>query len=187
MRVEHVLDEVTLDRMRREMRGAEGDPATVLGSTAQQRVTSSARKATQVAVSGPTRGVVVDLLAELRPRIEAHFAQPVTGFEEPQFLRYGAGDYFVAHQDGNTPLVRDDSRFRRVSVVLFVNAQSEHPTPGTFGGGVLVLYEGFARDEPAVTLTPAPGRLVAFPAETTHEVLPITRGERLSVVSWYRG
>jgi hypothetical protein len=26
-----------------------------------------------------------------------------------------------------------------------------------------------------------------FPAETTHEVLPITHGERLSVVSWYRG
>jgi predicted 2-oxoglutarate/Fe(II)-dependent dioxygenase YbiX len=37
-----------------------------------------------------------------------------------------------------------------------------------------------------VPLAPAPGTLVAFPSETTHEVTPITHGERLSIVSWYR-
>ena len=61
-------------------------------------------------------------------------------------------------------------------MVIFLSA------PGTFGGGSLVLHA-----DPAVTLAPAPGTLVAFPSETTHEVLPITHGERLSVVSWYRG
>jgi SM-20-related protein len=109
------------------------------------------------------------------------------GVEEPQFLRYGPGDYFVAHQDGNTPLVYDESRFRKVSVVIFLSAQSEYPTPETFCGGALVLHGSVGQGEPPVTLAPAPGTLVAFPAETTHEVLPITHGERLSVVSWYRG
>ena len=34
-------------------------------------------------------------------------------------------------------------------------------------------------------LTPAPGTLVCFRAETTHEVLPVTHGERFTIVSWY--
>jgi predicted 2-oxoglutarate/Fe(II)-dependent dioxygenase YbiX len=32
-----------------------------------------------------------------------------------------------------------------------------------------------------------PGSLVAFRSETTHEVIPVTHGERFTVVSWYRG
>ena len=136
---------------------------------------SSARRATRIAVSENARTAIVGLLEGLKPRIEAHFNRALDGLEAPQFLRYGPGDYFVAHQDGNTPLVHDESRFRKVSVVIFVSA------PDAYSGGSLVLHA-----EPPVTLAPAPGTLVAFPSETTHEVLPITRGERLSIVSWYR-
>ena len=94
---------------------------------------------------------------------------------------YGPGDYFVAHQDGGTPLVHDDSRFRKASVVICLSA------PGTLSGGSLMLHASFGRDESPQSLAPAPATLVAFPSETTHEVLPITDGERLSVVSWYPG
>jgi SM-20-related protein len=174
--IDRVFDATTLEQIRREMSAAGGSPATVLGSTAGHRVTSTARKATRMRVSKATYEVVVGLLQTIQPRIEAHFGRSLNGFEEPQFLRYGAGDYFVAHQDGNTPLVHDESRFRKVSVVIFLSA------PGTFGGGSLVLHA-----EPPLTLAPAAATLVAFPPETTHEVLPITHGERLSVVSWYRG
>jgi predicted 2-oxoglutarate/Fe(II)-dependent dioxygenase YbiX len=31
-----------------------------------------------------------------------------------------------------------------------------------------------------------PGMLIAFRAETTHEITPVTHGERYSIVSWYR-
>jgi predicted 2-oxoglutarate/Fe(II)-dependent dioxygenase YbiX len=37
-----------------------------------------------------------------------------------------------------------------------------------------------------VPVAPAPGTLICFRAETTHEVLPVTRGERVSIVSWFR-
>ena len=171
-----VLDSATVELLRWEMSAAEAEPATVLGTTPQHRVTSSARKAAQIAVGEAARAMVVDLLDRSQGRIDAHFGRSLDGFDEPQFLRYGPGDYFVAHQDGNTPLVHDESRFRKVSVVIFISA------PGTFGGGSLVLHA-----EPPLTLAPAPGTLVAFPSETTHEVLPITHGERLSIVSWYRG
>jgi len=30
------------------------------------------------------------------------------------------------------------------------------------------------------------GTLVAFPSETTHEVTPVTSGERFSIASWYK-
>jgi SM-20-related protein len=186
LEIDQVLDAATLGQIRQEMRAAKGDPATVLGLT-PHRVTSSARKATRIAVSDVPRSAVVGLLEGLQPRVEAHFGRSLAGFEEPQFLRYGPGDYFVAHQDGNTPLVYDESRFRKVSVVIFLSAQSEHPVPETFCGGSLVLHGPVGQAQPRLTLAPAPGTLVAFPSETTHEVLPITHGERLSIVSWYRG
>jgi SM-20-related protein len=186
LEIDHVLDGATVERIRREMRAAPGEPATVLDVEPQHRVVSSARKASQITVSESARAAVATLLERLQLRIEAHFGRSLNGFEEPQFLRYGPGDYFVAHQDGNTPLVYDESRFRKVTVVIFLSAQSERPLPETFCGGSLVLHGAFGQTEPPLTLAPAPGRLVAFPSETTHEVLPITHGERLSVVSWYR-
>ena len=186
LEIAHVLDTATLDRIRREMGAARGEPATVLGLAPQHRVASSARKASRIAVSDTIHAAVAALLEGLQPRIGVHFDRPLNGFEEPQFLRYRPGDYFVAHQDGNTPLVYDESRFRKVSVVISLSAQSEHPTPETFCGGSLVLHGAFGETEPRLTLAPAPGTLVAFPSEATHEVLPITHGERLSVVSWYR-
>jgi SM-20-related protein len=179
--IDHALDARALEQIRGEMTVAQGDPATVLGLAPQRRVASSARKATQVAVSESARTVVVGLLERLELRIESHFGRPLNGFEEPQFLRYGPGDHFVAHQDGNTPLVHDDSRFRKVSVAIFLTA------PETYSGGSLVLHSPFGHAEPPQRLAATPGTLVAFPSETTHEVLPITHGERLSIVSWYRG
>jgi len=174
LELEHVLNAETLGRIRQEMRMAPSDAATVTGAAPGRSVLPTARKSTQVAVGEAARTSVVALLEHLERRIEAHFERPLDGFEPPQFLRYRAGDFFVAHQDGNTPLVHDDSRFRKVSVVIFLNSESE------FGGGSLVLHGERSLQIEA-------GRLVAFPSETTHEVLPITRGERLSVASWYRG
>jgi SM-20-related protein len=186
LEVEHALDGATLERIRREMQAAGGDPATVLGSGAGPRATSSARKTTEITVSDDSRAAVMGVLEALRPRIEAHFARPLDGCEEPQFLRYGPGDYFVAHQDGNTPVIHDESRFRKVSVVIFLSEQAEQPGPETFCGGSLVLHGPFSEPDLRIPLAPAPGTLVAFPSETTHEVMPITHGERLSIVSWYR-
>jgi SM-20-related protein len=34
--------------------------------------------------------------------------------------------------------------------------------------------------------SPAPGTLVAFRADTTHEVVPVTYGERYTIVTWFR-
>jgi SM-20-related protein len=167
-----------LERVRRDMRAAAGSPAGLLGD-----VRSSARRATRLTPPDDTRAEVTALLERHRARVQEHFDRELDGCEEPQFLRYAPGDYFVPHQDGNTPLIHDESRFRKVSVVIFLSEQSGEPRAGTFGGGSLVLHSA-AGD--SLSLAPPPGTLVAFPAETTHEVTPIVHGERLSIVSWYR-
>ena len=175
--IEDALDRAALDRVRGAMLAAAGDPATVSG-LADERAISGARRATAIDVPEATRAEMAALLDRLRPRLAGHFGRPLDSCEEAQFLRYVEGDYFVAHQDGNTPLLHDDTRFRKVSVVLFVN--------DGYSGGELMLHEGYGPSETSVAVTPRPGTLVAYPSETTHEVLPVSAGERLTIVSWYR-
>jgi predicted 2-oxoglutarate/Fe(II)-dependent dioxygenase YbiX len=99
-------------------------------------------------------------------------------------LRYGVGDFFVAHQDGNTGLLRLDTELRRISLVIFLSRESESPQPDTYCGGSL-LFTDFRADRKG-SVAGEPGTLVAFRSETTHEVTPVTHGERYSIVSWFR-
>ncbi|MEO8337310.1 MAG: 2OG-Fe(II) oxygenase [bacterium] len=56
----------------------------------------------------------------------------------------------------------------------------------TYGGGALVFHGSYANPTPPLSVSPAPGTLVAFRSETTHEVTPVTHGERYTIVSWFR-
>ncbi|WP_246680902.1 2OG-Fe(II) oxygenase [Mesorhizobium sp. B3-1-9] len=102
-------------------------------------------------------------------------------------LHYQEGDFFVPHQDGNTPIIRDESRFRKISMVIFLNGQSDEPSPEDYSGGSLVLHGPYSGPELRVAMLALPGSVVAFRSETTHEVTPVTRNERFTIVSWYRG
>jgi SM-20-related protein len=113
------------------------------------------------------------LLSSKQP-IEKHFSLTLDECEDPQFLRYREGDFFVAHQDGNTGMLRLDTERRRISTIIFLNRE--------YSGGALVFTSLSSRYETPVE----PGMLVAFRAETTHEVTPVTHGERFSIASWYR-
>jgi SM-20-related protein len=175
----------TCEQLVTELRPIHGAAAAVYGRETTGVVAPAIRKATRLIASPATRDRVLRRLLEQKSAIEEHFGQGLGEPEEPQFLRYEAGDYFVAHQDGNTPLVFDDSRFRKVSVIIFLNAQSEYATPGTYGGGSLVLYANYPNSDLRFPVAALPGTLVAFRSETTHEVTQVTHGERYVVVLWY--
>ena len=55
--------------------------------------------------------------------------------------------------------------------------------PSSYEGGDFVLYEGV---KPTV-LPKEQGKLIAFPSYTLHEVKPVTKGERYSLVAWITG
>jgi SM-20-related protein len=176
------LDPTGCDSLRAELRAASGAAASLLGGDVRTHV----RKATRVALPPASCARVKALLMQGKPALERHFGVALGECEAPQFLRYQEGDFFVAHQDGNTPLIHDDSRFRKVSVVLFLSRQAEEPAPDTYGGGAFVLHGPYSGPELRVPLAPPPGTLVAFRAETTHEVTPVTHGERFTIATWFR-
>jgi SM-20-related protein len=173
--------------LRAELRAAAGGPAPLRGRDGGDGpVRPQVRKVTRLSVPAATGAHMAARFTAVRPALEARFALALGACEPPQFLRYQAGDFFVAHQDGNTPLVHDDSRFRRISLVLFLADQSDAPSAETFGGGTLLLHDTRSYPPLRLPVTPRAGTLVAFRAETTHEVTPVTHGERFTIVTWLR-
>lgn len=171
-----------------DLRSAPSGPATVYRGAASDVVDAGMRRAARIVPRTATAELVRRRLLERKAEVEAHFGVTLSDCEEPQFLRYGVGDYFVAHQDGNTGLLKFDAdRVRRVSVSIFLSRQSETPAPDAYGGGALVFHHlGAGREKPPLYLGGEPGMLVAFRPETTHEVIPVTHGERYSIACWYR-
>ena len=181
------LDAETCVEFIDEMRLSPVGPATVYGRGESGSVDESVRKAARLTPARETFEHVRRRLLECRGEVGEHFGVSLDGCEEPQFLRYRVGDFFVAHQDGNTGmLLSDREQSRRVSVVIFLNRQSEAPEADAYSGGALVFSDwraGQGRVE--FRLSGEAGTLVAFRSETTHEVVPVTHGERYSIVSWY--
>jgi SM-20-related protein len=178
------------ERLVEEVCAARGGPATVYRPGASSPVDERLRRTTRHMLSPERTAHVRGLLLRRKDEVAEHFGLTLSDCEDPQFLRYREGDFFVAHQDGNTEQLQyDHLRVRRVSVVVFLNRQSREPEPGAFGGGSLVFYEPHvdpARKELGFAPAVEPGLLVAFRAETTHEVRPVTHGQRFSIVCWYR-
>lgn len=178
------LGAAACERLVAEMRGARAAPATVYGRVESGAVDERVRRTTRVFPSGETDELVRGLLLERAGAAGEHFGRRLSEVEEPQFLLYGMGGHFVAHQDGNTGLLRSERESRLVSAVVFLNTQAAAPGPGAYGGGTLVFHPRGA-GEP-LSLAGEAGTLVLFRAETTHEVTPVTHGERFTVASWYR-
>lgn len=183
--LENVLDESTRESFLATLRAADSTAAVVYGG-ARPGVDARVRSTQTLNVDETLREAVRTMLDTVRPRIARHFSVTLERAEEPQFLRYVPGDFFVAHQDGNTGLVRDDSEHRRISAVVFLNASSDELRDGSYGGGQLVLHGRYPDLDKRYVIPASPGALVAFRSETTHEVTPVTHGQRYTIVSWYR-
>jgi predicted 2-oxoglutarate/Fe(II)-dependent dioxygenase YbiX len=178
LRLDEFFDAATCDTIVAELRAANAEAATVYGSSAGAAVQPRVRSVRRVDVSSELHELVSGRLLDHMPEMGQHFGVALDSCEPPQFLRYEPGDFFVAHQDGNTPLLRDDSQSRRVSIVAFLNTD--------YDGGVLTLHGSYPDYNVRHPVIVDPGTLVAFRSETTHEVTPVTRGQRYTIVSWYR-
>lgn len=109
-----------------------------------------------------------------------YFGFHLIGFEGLQFTRYTkddekGGGYYAPHKD--TRLLTDGA-IRKLSFTI----QSSDAT--AYEGGDLVLYDSFEDSRP---LSRACGSINFFPSYTIHEVTPVTRGVRYSLVGWACG
>jgi SM-20-related protein len=168
-----------------DLRMSQATPAPVYGTTTDACIVDNhVRKVMRVIPSNRVLQVVTERLTDELGPVNAHFQLSLTTCEDPQFLRYRTGDFFVAHQDGNTGLIKSEREDRRkISVVIFLNDPSGSDEDGGYAGGELHFTDW--RQHKSFSMTGEQGTLVAFPAETTHEVAVVTRGERFSIVSWY--
>jgi len=114
---------------------------------------------------------ITDIIINLN---KDYFKFNLFGFIEGfQFTHYRAPDgNYKKHVDRGK-----DMYVRKLSLSVQLS------DPNSYEGGNFVLYEG---NEPIV-LPKEQGKLVAFPSYVLHEVQPVTKGERYSLVAWITG
>ena len=137
------------------------------------RVDEATRRAFDVDVDEVVIDDVQRTIEAARPHVAEFFGIPLSRDEGPGFLRYTRGGFYRVHRDV-APDVDEDFP-RRISVVVFLTTAGEECE-----GGSLRLYS-----PDAVDIAPRAGMLVAFPADTPHEVLPVTGGVRDAIVDWF--
>jgi PKHD-type hydroxylase len=98
-----------------------------------------------------------------------------------QYLSSEEGMFRAHTDDGSTD--PDDKQPRKLSVSVMLSEPSE------YNGGDLVFYELFSlRHAEVERIKNAPkGTAIFFPSYLPHEVTPVTRGCRMSLVTWFRG
>ena len=117
------------------------------------------------------RGVIRRVRDVLRELNEAYFHFDITGIEPLQLARYGIGDGYGDHIDLGP---RDTSR-RKLSVTIQLS------DPLAYRGGDLV-FRGVSPSGAR-----ARGTAIVFPSYLSHEVKPVTSGERYSLAAWAVG
>jgi SM-20-related protein len=182
------LEPETCQSLRAEAAAAKKVPGAVGSEGDEYRIDRASRSTGIADVSGDAQGVVAKRLSAVIPDIARHFGVEVEGRQSLQFLVYGQGDFFEAHRDRNdSPGAAAFSARRRVSVVAFLNDESQEPREGVYGGGSLTFYGLLGGDrgkQVGLPLVGESGLLVAFDSNMTHSVTPITHGERYTVVTW---
>jgi len=121
---------------------------------------------------------------EIKPELEAFFGMKLKYSKPIQSLIYNKGHFFKPHKDDIK--TNDGKNFRKITTVFFLNHQGNDPAKSDYEGGTLNLYgllEMFPnRNFPIPCLK---GTMVAFKADTIHEVTEIIRGQRCSLVVWF--
>ncbi len=152
---------------------AASDAAEILG--AEIALDVGARRASSVDVDADTVALVERALDSHRETLAAFFSKPLTEREGAGFLRYGPGGFYGPHRDRGVVASWPGAARRTVAVVVFLN-------DGFTGGMLRVFGEDNAR-----AIVPQEGTLVAFAADTLHEVAPVVEGTRDTVVDWFYG
>jgi SM-20-related protein len=183
---EGFLSNQQCDAIRDEMAaGQQADAALSRQGEGDGVVDPHVRKTKLARVSKETRLQMREALLSLLPALGEHFKVALTEVQPTNYLVYREGDFIIRHLDASKGGDRVESR-RKVSIVVFLNDQSETPCDGAYAGGSLVFY-GLLPPPFHILGHPLDGKrgsLVAFLPEVPHEVKPVTRGIRYTVVSW---
>lgn len=140
-------------------------------------------------ISSELNETVVEKLVNLKNKIADHYDLELSGIQKPKYSIYQTGDYYKTHVDSN---IQEDAadflKQRKVSVIIFLNEESEIKRENSYSGGNLTFY-GLTDNEVfknfGFPLQSEPGMLITFPPHLPHEVTPVISGTRYAVTTWY--
>src|SRR6185295_6078071 len=172
-----------------EMSCAASKQGKIVMASGEELTNESVRRVLRAKVMGPNELFVRDRLELIRPKLQDHFSVSLASSESAEVLVYREGGFYTPHTDAARDPHLYTSR-RRVSVVVFLNGESEQPAQNCYGGGKLTFH-GIVSEPPwancAFSMDSHPGLLVAFRSDLVHEVSPVTFGKRFTIVSWFSG
>jgi hypothetical protein len=152
-------------------------------------VDEEARRTVRVAMPADAIALVMGRLESIRPALEERFGEDRLAWDGVQCLVYRPGDYFRPHRDHSAEPGHELTLRRRVAVVVCLNGTGEPSGSDaeTFDGGALTFY-GLLGDprlrDVGYPLRAETGLLVAFRPSVLHEVTPVSRGQRHTLVAW---
>jgi SM-20-related protein len=183
------LDAETCRNLRQAIASSPGKPAIVANGS-DESLDLYTRQTTQITVDDQTRDDIRNRLVEIQPQLEKHFGIRLNDCELPRFLAYREGDFFARHRDTNdNPDLSEAIKKRQVSIIILLNNAQEGETADTYSGGALTFYD--LLPDPRLKTRGFPlqgeeGLLIAFSSRAMHEVQPVTRGIRYSIVTWFK-
>jgi len=186
---EGFLGREACEALKASVREGSRERALVYEGGADYVLNESRRSAVKVSVSASAASSVREKLLDRCEEFSRRFGVEVKDCQEPTFLVYKPGDFFEPHRDltenRNAP---DQIRRRRVSAVVFLNDESADNVEGEYEGGSLAFY-GLLKDPRCrhigIPVRGKAGMLVAFRPDVYHQVSPVTKGERFTIVSWF--
>ncbi len=117
---------------------------------------------------------VSNLVRELNDRF---YRYDLVEMEDLQYAEYDSASlgHYSSHSDDGY----EYNLFRKLSVSIQLSDESEYE------GGELLFYRFSVKDP--IVAPKAKGTIVIFPSYVIHEVTPVTKGLRKSLVSWVLG
>jgi predicted 2-oxoglutarate/Fe(II)-dependent dioxygenase YbiX len=180
---ENAMDAATCRRVQAAMDAGTPEPAEILAGAIE--VAEHERRATHIEVSQQVLGLVEACLDSQRKAIGAFFGRTLRSREGPSLLRYQTGGFYGPHVDRADVPSWPEAAEREVAVVLFLESSRDVDPQGGFSGGWLRVFADGEGTAPVI-ISAMQGTLVAFPADTLHEVTPVLEGTRDTVVDWFR-
>jgi predicted 2-oxoglutarate/Fe(II)-dependent dioxygenase YbiX len=178
---EHAMDDATCRRIQAAMDVGVREPTEVIED--DMALVDDVRRASQIEVPPVIFELIDAHLDAQRHGVEAFFEWQLDGREGVNLLRYESGGFYKPHVDRADLPAWPPAARRAVTVVLFLESSRDADPAGGFSGGILRLFPD-GEDEP-IDIIPKRGMLVAFPADTPHEVTLVIDGHRDTILDWF--
>jgi SM-20-related protein len=183
------LERETCESLKAQVRAGSRERAKVYEGGSDYVLNESRRSTFKVNVDEGFASSIRERLLAKCEEFTRRFGVEVVDCQEPTFLVYRPGDFFEPHRDHTqAPNAPDSITRRHVSAVIFLGDESAGGVDGEYEGGSLAFY-GLLKvprcRHVGIPVRGKAGMLVAFRPDVFHQVSPVTRGERFTIVSWF--